>query len=157
MLGVQEVIGSTAEVVVSHCTSWKQFWVQRRSEEVAQLAAQLDTTDPAVLGSPLTSPQVATCPVSVSQTLVLFLTVPVPLHQWKKRFLFCCWSSREPGQVYRKNIPTVYRHVNLQPPLGGQVTVPMKFKFAKNNTGTGTVPYYWYLFHPDKCTSIAYP
>ena len=64
MLGVQEVIGSTAEVVVSHCTSWKQFWVQRRSEEVAQLAAQLDTTDPAVLGSPLTSPQVATCPLS---------------------------------------------------------------------------------------------
>ena len=102
MLGVQEVIGSTAEVVVSHCTSWKQFWVQRRSEEVAQLAAQLDTTDPAVLGSPLTSPQVATCPVSVSQTLVLFLTVPVTLHQWKKRFLYCCWSSREPGHVYRK-------------------------------------------------------
>ena len=61
-------------------------------------------------------------------------------------------------EKYTYCIPA-YRHVNLQPPLGGQVPVPMKFKFAKNNTGTGTVPYYWYryLFHPDKCTSIAYP
>ena len=134
MLGVQEVIGSTAEVVVSHCTSWKQFWVQRRSEEVAQLAAQLDTTDPAVLGSPLTSPQVATCPVSVSQTLVLFLTVPVPLHKWKKRFLFCCWSSREPGQVYRKNIPTVYRHTGMStssPLLADKLPYPWNLNSQK--------------------------
>ena len=116
MLGVQEVIGSTAEVVVSHCTSWKQFWVQRRSEEVAQLAAQLDTTDPAVLGSPLTSPQVATCPVSVSQTLVLFLTVPVPLHQWKKDFFFFAGVSANLDRCIEK-IYLLYTGMSTSSPL----------------------------------------
>ena len=116
MLGVQEVIGSTAEVVVSHCTSWKQFWVQRRSEEVAQLAAQLDTTDPAVLGSPLTSPQVATCRVSVSQTLVLFLTVPVPLHQWKKDFFFFAGVAANLDRCIEK-IYLLYTGMSTSSPL----------------------------------------
>ncbi len=55
---LQEVVGVTDEVVVSHWTSWKQFWVQRRPEEAAQLAAQLATSDTVILGDVLTTPKV---------------------------------------------------------------------------------------------------